>query len=145
VILFDTTVLVYAVGAADHPLRSTCRRVVELVRDGTVRGTATVEVIQEFVHVRSRRHSRADAVSLARGYATGLGPLVRPEIDDLMEGLDLFRRSTALGCFDAILAVTARRRGWALASADAAFAKVRGLRHLDPTSPAFLDRARAVG
>ncbi len=143
-ILFDTTVLVYAVGS-EHALRSASLGVLTLVRDGEVRGTTTFGVIQEFAHVRARRRSRSDAVALARDFVNGFAPLARPEVDDLLEGLELFRRSRVLGAFDAVLAVTARRRGWALASADRAFRHVRGLHHLDPASPAFVEEARAAG
>jgi uncharacterized protein len=144
VILLDTTVLVYAVGA-EHRLRAPCRGVVELVREGGVRATTTLEVIQEFAHVRSQRRSRSEAAVLARDYAIGLGPLARPDLDDLLEALGLFERSDALGAFDAVLAAAARRRGWALMSADHAFAQVRGLVHLDPASPSIMDDARAAG
>lgn len=143
-IVLDTTVLVYAVGA-DHPLRSPARALVRSVRDGEVRATTTVEVVQEFAHVRARRRPRAEAIVRAREYAVGLSPLVCPEREDLFEGLDLFGSAEGLGPFDAVLAAVARRRGWALASADRSFGAVDGLRSLDLSSAAFLDEVRAAG
>ncbi len=143
-IILDTTILVYAVGT-DHPLRAPCRELIELVRDGAVRATTTIEVIQEFTHVRSRRRSREEAALLAREYGRGLAPLVLLEPDDLFDGLELFEVTDELGPFDAVLAATARRRGSGLASADRSFGRVTGLRHLDPGSPGFLDHARAAG
>lgn len=143
-ILLDTTVLVYAVGS-DHPLQSPCRQLIALLRDAEVRATTTVEVIQEFAHVRARRRPRDDAAHLALSYARGLAPLVGPDEDDLAEGLDLFRRSDRLGPFDAVLAATARRRGWALASADRSFGAVTDLTYLDPSSPRFLQDSRSSG
>lgn len=116
----------------------------ELVRDGPTRATTTAEVVQEFAHIRARRRPRTEAAQLARHYARGLSPLVRPEEDDLA-GLDLFGESGTLGPFDAVLAATALRHGWALASADRSFTPVVGLVHLDPTSPSFLDEVRAAG
>ena len=142
-IILDTTILVYAVGA-DHPLRGPARALVELVRDGDVRGTTTVEVVQELAHVRSRRSQRAEAATLALDYAVGLSPLVRPELEDLLAGLDLFREVDGLGPLDGVLAAVARRRGWALASADRAFGRVSDLTHLDPSSTTFLDEAGAA-
>ena len=59
-----------------------------------------------------------------------------------MEGLELFETSERLGAFDAVLAASARRQGWALASADVAFEAVQGLRYLNPASPTFLEDAR---
>lgn len=142
-ILLDTTILVYAVGA-DHALQQPCSDLLELVAEGSVRATTTLEVIQEFTHIRAQRRSRRDAATLGRNYAIGLAPLVQPELGDLLDGLELFRRLTSLGSFDAVLAVSAQRRGWLLASADRAFARVSGLTHLDPASSSFLEAARAT-
>jgi uncharacterized protein len=144
VIVLDTTILVYAVGA-DHSLRSPTRALIESIRDDLVRATTTVEVVQEFAHVRARRRSCADAAALATEYAVGLSPLVQPEQEDLVEGLVLFGASESLGPFDAVLAATARRRGWALASADRSFGQVDGLVHLNPSSATFLDQVGTVG
>lgn len=136
--------MVYAVGV-DHPLRAPCRGLLELVGAGVVRATTTVEVVQEFAHVRAQRRPRAEAAARAREYACGFAPLVRPEDDDLLEGLDLFEAAAKMGPFDAVLAATALRRGWPLASADRSFAQVGGLVHLDPASLTFLEDLRAVG
>jgi predicted nucleic acid-binding protein len=55
-IVFDTTVLVYAKGA-DHPLRDPCRQLIAAA-ERRIEATTTVEAIQEFVHVRSRRRGQ---------------------------------------------------------------------------------------
>jgi hypothetical protein len=144
VIVLDTTILVYALGD-EHRLRDPSRALVELVRDGAVRASTTVEVIQEFCHVRARRRPQGEAAARARDYARGLAPLIRPEESELFQGLDLFEGSGGLSPFDAVLAATALRRGWALASADRAFANVVGLSHLDPSAPVFLAAAREFG
>ena len=136
-ILLDTTILVYATGA-DHPLRRPCRSLLELVRDDVVRATTTVEVIQEFAHVRGRRRPRSDAARRAKEYALGLSPLVRPDEDDLFEGLGLFETSRDVGPFDAVLGAVATRRRWSLASADRSFGQIRSLNWLDPASSDFL-------
>ena len=52
-IVLDTTALVYAVGG-EHPMREPSRRLVEAIAAGRIEATTTVEVIQEFVHVRAR-------------------------------------------------------------------------------------------
>jgi uncharacterized protein len=144
VILLDTTILVYAVGA-DYSLRNPCSQLFEWVADGSVRATTTLEAVQEFTHIRALRRTRADAAELGRNYAIGLSPLAQPELEDLLDGLELYRRVTSLGSFDAVLAVTARRRGWSLASADRAFARVAGLKHLNPASSSFLESVRTAG
>ena len=143
-ILLDTTILVYAVGT-EHPLRAPTRGLLELVGDGTVRASTTVEVVQEFAQVRSRRRPRAEATARAIEYATGLAPLARPDEEDLLHGLDLFGASADLGPFDTVLAATALRRSWSLASADRAFGRIDHLFYLDPSAPTFFDDVRAAG
>jgi predicted nucleic acid-binding protein len=132
VIVFDTTVLAYAVGA-DHPFRTSCQRLIRAVADGTIFATTTVEVIQEFAHVRARRRDRKDAAALARDYVELLGPLLVIEETDLREGLRLFEDVPGIGAFDAVLAAAAHVVGAeALVSADAAFSAVPILRHVVP-------------
>jgi predicted nucleic acid-binding protein len=132
VILLDTTVLIYAKGQ-NHPLRDPCRELIEAVADRRIEATTTVEVIQEFVHVRARRRDRTDAASLGRDYAELLSPLLSPTIDDLNAGLALFERTQALGAFDAVLAVCTARAGLrALVSADSGFARLLEIPHVLP-------------
>ncbi len=131
-ILLDTTVLVYATGL-DHPLRGPCRELVAAIADGDVRATTTVEAIQEFVHVRSRRRDRREASEIGTDYAELLAPLLSPGQDDLRAGLAIFARTPRLGAFDAVLAATGLNAGvTALVSADASFEAVQGLEHVVP-------------
>ncbi|HVR06348.1 MAG TPA: type II toxin-antitoxin system VapC family toxin [Solirubrobacteraceae bacterium] len=131
-ILLDTTVLVYAKGA-DHPLREPCRGLVAAIAEGKVEATTTIEVIQEFVHVRARRRDRSDAAALGRDYSELLSPLLSPTIDDLTTGLAIFERNRALGAFDAVLAAcAARAEVRALVSADTAFAGLAEIAHVTP-------------
>ena len=131
-IVLDTTVLAYAVGA-DHPLQVPCRRLVRAIADGEVIATTTIEVIQEFAHVRARRRDRKDAAELARDYIELLSPLLVVEEPDLREGLRRFEESAGLGAFDAVLAAAAHAAGAdALVSADAGFSAVENIRHVIP-------------
>lgn len=131
-IVLDTTVLVYAVGT-DHPFRQPCQRLVRAIADGEVNATTTVEVIQEFTHVRARRRDRKDAAELARDYIELLSPLLIIEEPDLREGLRLFEGSSGVGPFDAILAAAAHAVGAdALVSADGGFSAVPNIRHVVP-------------
>ncbi|RIK09798.1 MAG: VapC toxin family PIN domain ribonuclease [Acidobacteria bacterium] len=134
--VLDTSVLVYAVGG-DHPKRESCRRVIASIEEGLLNATTTVEAIQEFIHVRSRRRSRADAAALGLEYAALLTPLVAPTAEDLREGVRIFEGSSKIGAFDAVIAAVAIARGAALISIDNDFALVDGLEHVDPSSPEF--------
>ena len=134
-IVLDTTVLVYAVGD-EHPLRQPSRGIVEAIAEGRLEATTTVEVIQEFVHVRARRRDRGDAAERGRELLRLLGPLMAPGDTELAVALGLFEEHDALGMFDAVLAAATMLSGAdALVSADRAFAAVPGLTHLDPAGP----------
>lgn len=128
--------LAYAVGEA-HVLRDPCRRLLAAHAEGRVDATTTIEAIQEFTHVRARRRSRQDAVTLARHYVAALSP-VMTTLEDLDRALGLFEAQPALGAFDAVLAAVALGRdAEALVSADRAFSSVPGLRWVDPADPAI--------
>jgi len=130
-IVLDTTVLIYAVGA-DHPLCEPCRDLIGAIAEGQVPATTTVEVLQEFAHVRARRRDREDAACLARDYLDVLAPLLVVGEDDLQAGLRLYARTDRLGAFDAVLAATATRvNASAIVSADSAFAEA-GLTRVVP-------------
>lgn len=134
-IVLDTTVLVYAVGAV-HPLAEGCRALVEAVGEERIQATTTAEAIQEFVHVRAKRRTRPDATALGRAYLDLLSPLLPVDAEVLGAGLRLYERHTKLGAFDAVLAAAAlRSEAEALVSADAAFGSVKGLRWVDPAGP----------
>jgi hypothetical protein len=140
VIVLDTTILVYSVGG-DHPLREPCRALIAAVGEGRVAATTTVEVVQEFAHVWSRRRDRAATRAIANDFVDLLSPLALPDVDELRHGLDLHVAHPGLGAFDAVLAATVidREHLTALASADRSFARVPGLRHLDPADPAMIE------
>jgi predicted nucleic acid-binding protein len=132
VIVLDTTVLVYAKGA-DHPLRDSCRRLIAAIADRQIEATTTVEVIQEFVHVRARRRDRTDAALLGSDYVDLLSPLLTVTTEHLRRGLSLFEQVQRLGAFDAVLAAAAMDGGAnALVSADTAFAEAPDLPHVMP-------------
>lgn len=131
-IVLDTTVLVYAVGA-EHPLRDPCQQLIRAIANGTLLATTTIEVIQEFTHVRARRRDRKDAAELARDYIELLSPLLIVEEADLREGLRVYEEGTGFGSFGAVLAAAARAAGAeALVSADAGFSSIAAIRHVVP-------------
>jgi hypothetical protein len=137
VIVLDTTILVYAVGA-DHELREPCRVMIDAIGSGRLGATTTVDVIQEFAHVRARRRDRRDAATHARAYAELLSPLIVLDRETLEAGLSIFERSATLGAFDAMIAAAALSvKGAALVTADSAFRSVRGLRCVEPGTAGF--------
>jgi predicted nucleic acid-binding protein len=138
-IVLDTTVLVYAMGT-EHPLRGPSRELVGAISKGAIQATTTIEVIQEFVHVRARRRGRQDAAATGQDYAELLSPLLTVTREHLRQGLALFERAERLGAFDAVLAVAAVSNGAvALVSADSAFAEAGELTHITPDTSGIAD------
>lgn len=135
-IVLDTTVLVYASGG-EHPLREPARRLMSAVGRGAVHATTTIEAIQEYAHVRARRHGRVEAAAQAERAADQLSPLLAVPESAMRDGLRLFAHTRRLGAFDAVLAAAALAAGAeALVSADAGFAEVPALTHVVPSSAA---------
>lgn len=133
-ILLDTNVLVYALGAP-HPLREPCRQIVRAVKRD-VEATTTIEVIQEFLHVYARRRPRGDVGRAGRAFVQLLAPLIEPHARDLDVGIELFERHPGLSAFDALVAAVALNDDVdALVTADRSFTAVPGLHVVDPRSP----------
>jgi predicted nucleic acid-binding protein len=132
-VFFDTAIFLYAVGA-DHPYRDPCRRLVSLATDGHLHGEASVELLQEFVHVRWRRRGyRQQAVREAADIAVVLSALHDLTEADLRRALGLFEKTESLTMRDAIHAATALNRGVELiVSPDSHFDEVAGLTRIDP-------------
>jgi predicted nucleic acid-binding protein len=105
---------------------------VAAIADGRLAATTTVEVIQEFAHVRARRRGRTEAIGLANDYVELFAPLLEVTVEELRAGLALFERTVGLGAFDAVLAAAAIGSTGVLVSADIAFAGVGGLSHVVP-------------
>jgi predicted nucleic acid-binding protein len=102
-LLIDTSVLIFAAGDPHHPLK---RPAVELVRRivaGDIRATATPEVLQEFMHVRSRRRSRDNAVGWVERFAALLSPLLIVDEPVILRAATEFAARLEIGSFDAVL------------------------------------------
>lgn len=130
--LFDTSIFLYAVGA-DHPYRGPCRHLVELASEGRILGEASVELIQEYVHVRARRTGQKELAAQEGEDVARLCALHELTELDLHLALTLFRTVPSLQLRDAIHAATAINRGIELIlSTDRGFDDVQGLQRLDP-------------
>ena len=101
-IVLDTTVLVYAVGA-EHPLREPNRRLIDAIATGRVDATTTAEVIQEFVFERNAHLGPFDTVLAAAALDVGAAALVSAdggfaEVTDLPHVMpDAFGVASLLG------------------------------------------------
>lgn len=141
-VALDTNVLLYAVGG-ESPHREPCRRLVQLIAEGELVAECSVDLVQEYLHVRARRTGdRNLAVTEARGLLDLL--VVHPvDSEDAARAVELFHANPRLDARDAVHAASCLARGAeAMVSADTAFDDVPGLRRIEPVdAPAWLSPA----
>jgi predicted nucleic acid-binding protein len=130
--LYDTAVFLYARGA-DHPYRGACRRLVELAGEGRLVGEASVELVQEYAHVRLRRGADRGAVA-AEARAVAAVCRLHPFDGDVLDlAVHLLVATDALGGRDAVHAATAlHHRIGVIVSPDRVFDRVDALQRIDP-------------
>ena len=129
-VFLDTNVFLYAIGA-QHPLKAASQQVLSLVADGALDATSSTEVIQEILHVLSRRGHRDTALQLARHAIDLLRPLLPVTQADVSIACDLMARHAALPTRDAIHAATMLNNGISsIITADGHFDAVQGVQPL---------------
>ena len=132
----DTAVFVYAVGA-DHPYREPCRRLVGALATGDFDGEASVEVVAEFLHQRTRRTGDRTQAARAAQDVAALCVLHDVTVADLQTAVALFSTHGRLHSRDALHAGVALNRGiGTIITPDTAFDDVPGLTRLDPQEAA---------
>lgn len=114
-------------------MRDPCRKVLDVATHPEAGAHASVELVQELVHVCSRRgEPRSNALSRVSHVAT-ICELHEFELRDLALALKLFERFPRLDVRDAVHAATAMNRGIsAIVTADRDFEAIPGLRRIDP-------------
>jgi uncharacterized protein len=140
--LYDTAVFLYASGS-DHPYREPCRDIVRLAAEGSLVGDASVELVQEVVHVRDRRTGDRQNAAQAGRHVMPLCRLHPVEASDLVVALRLCQTCPGVHMRDAIHAATALNRDIGLIlSPDRAFDAVPGIERVDPAValPRLLER-----
>jgi uncharacterized protein len=126
----DANVFLYAIGA-QHPLKAAGQRVLERVGDGELEAVSSTEVLQEILHVLSRKDLRETGVALARHTTELLGHLLPVTQADISIACDLMERYPALPTRDAIHAATMLNNGISdIITSDDHFDAVRGIRRL---------------
>ncbi|MEX2196901.1 MAG: type II toxin-antitoxin system VapC family toxin [Thermoleophilaceae bacterium] len=132
-VFVDTNVFLYALGA-EHRYRDPCRAIVEAIAARRVAAETSVEVVQEFLHVRGRRgRDPAEALARAEEIVSWCAPVHAFEPGDLTRAFELLRRFSTLRPRDAVHAATALNRGIeAILTADRDLGSVPALERVDP-------------
>jgi predicted nucleic acid-binding protein len=132
-IFLDSSIFLYAVGR-EHPLRDPCLRALDGVEAGTVAVATSSEVVQEILHVLSRRELRTEAVQLARWALDLVSDVLPVRREELALACELMEESS-LNSRDAVHVATMRLNGLTeILTADRHFASIQGVRRLDPAT-----------
>ncbi|MEX0795534.1 MAG: type II toxin-antitoxin system VapC family toxin [Acidimicrobiia bacterium] len=128
----DTNVFLYAVGVHSQ-YRDPCRRILAGAGRGEFQAVVNIEVLQEYVHVRSRKGIGRDDAALE---STDIVSSCRVEDVDMATfqvALRTFVATPAVGLRDALHAATAASQLVdGVVSADRGFDAVPGLTRYDP-------------
>jgi len=131
-IFLDANVFLYAIGA-DSPHRSPCRAVLEAVGQGKLDGITSSEVLQEILHVRSRRVNVKDATSAVRAAADLVADVLPVATEDVLEACRLLEIHSGLSARDALhAAVMMNSQVHVLVSVDRDFDVLPELKRMDP-------------
>ncbi|MBA3417159.1 MAG: type II toxin-antitoxin system VapC family toxin [Geodermatophilaceae bacterium] len=134
--LVDTNVFLYARGP-EHRYRAPCRRILTGVRDGEIQLLASVELIQEFVHVLLLRGLDRSLVMDEAGEARRQCTMQPFDGQVLTTALGLLRHYPGLGARDAVHTATAIAAGVPrVLSADRVFDDLDEVERVDPVSAA---------
>lgn len=141
----DSNVFLYAVGLHDR-YRDPCRRILAGAGRGEFQAVVNIEVLQEYVHVRSRRGISRDVAALE---STDIVSSCRVEDVDMATfqmALRTFVATPAVGFRDALHAATAASQLVdGVVSADLGFDAVPGMTRYDPVDfAAELDRRTQI-
>jgi len=133
-IFLDTNVFLYAAGRP-HPEHAACVAVLQRVAAGSLDATSSTEVVQEILHVLSRRGRREQALMLARGLIALFPDLLSVTRGDVSSACILLDQYPRLSARDALHASTMLRNGIdTIVSADADFDSVDGIRRVTPSA-----------
>ena len=138
VVFVDTNVFLYAAGG-EHPLRDACRQLLARIADGEVAAATSCEVLQELLHVLTRRGLRREAVELTRSILALVPQILPVRREEVALACELLAGDGVLNARDAIHTATLRDHGIdTIVSADRHFDGIDGIRRVDPSEAAAL-------
>jgi uncharacterized protein len=132
VYFIDANIVVYAVGQP-HILKTPCIEVLASLARRTVLSATSVEVLQEILHIYSRRGRRTFAIEMARNLASLVTTLYSVTPNDFTRALTLHSQHPLLTARDSIhLASMYNNDLTHILSADHHFDGIPGITRIDP-------------
>jgi uncharacterized protein len=131
-VFLDTNVFLYAIGA-ESPHRRPCRDVLAAVGKGALDAVTSSEVLQEVLHVRSRRVDLKDGLQATRAAAAMVAAVLPVTGDDVLAACKVLDKHPQLAARDALhVAVMKAHQVQTLISVDKDFDVIRDIKRLEP-------------
>lgn len=131
-VFLDTNVFLYAVGG-ESPYRQACRDVLLAVGKGDIDAATSSEVLQEVLHVRTRRVDRNDGLHAVRSAAALVAEVLPVTGEDVLAACKVLEGHPQISTRGALHVAVMKGAGMdTLISIDRDFDTVHGIRRLDP-------------
>lgn len=129
----DANIFLYAIGG-DSPHREGSRDVLAATGSGRVDAVTSSEVLQEILHVRSRRVGTEDALRAVRAAAELVAEVLPVTREDVLDACRLIEGHPKLGARDALHAAVMKNAGLKLlVSIDTDFDVLKTVKRLSPS------------
>lgn len=131
-VFLDTNIFLYAIGA-DSPHKKACRSVLMAVGKGEINGVTSSEVLQEVLHVRSRRVDLKDGIQATRAAAAMVAEVLTVTGEDVLAACRVLERHPQIAARDALhVAVMKASDIHTLISVDKDFDAVKDIKRIGP-------------
>ncbi len=131
-IFLDANIFLYAAGAA-HCLKPVCAQLLDRVAAGSLDAITSVEVIQEILHVYSRRGDSRVAAALGVRSAMLFPDLLSVHREDVLAACQLMQRYPGLSSRDAVHVASMLANGITrITSTDSDFDRVKEIQRIPP-------------
>jgi predicted nucleic acid-binding protein len=128
----DANILVYSVGKP-HILKSPCLAIIEDMARRTVTSATNVEVLQEILHIYSRRGERSFGIEMAHNLSTLVTTIYSVTPEDFARALTFQRQYPQLTARDSLHLASLYNNGIThIVSADHHFNNLPGIIRIDP-------------
>lgn len=128
----EATVFLYAIGQPS-PFKHSCADILRAIAGREIQSATSVEVLQEILHVYTRRNRRADAIAVARSLAEQVTQLLPITPAVFAHALTVHDRFPQLTAKDSLHTATLYHFGLPhIVTADRHFDNLPGIVRIDP-------------
>ena len=131
-VFLDTNIFLYAIGA-DGPHKEPCRKVLLAVGNGELDAVTSSEVLQEVLHVRSRRVNSKDGLRATRAAAAMVAEVLPVTGEDVLAACRILERHPQIAARDALhVGVMKANKIHMLVSVDKDFDAIKDIKRIGP-------------